>query len=93
MRLGNAAADDSEFAYQAKKAAFRRYVQDLHREEEELTRLVLAPIGGPWKHGEVLGTAGQSGGKDLKRKAEIAFARFVGTTSEDHQRVPGQPLP
>ncbi len=53
------------------------------RISEELTDLVLEPIGGPWKQGEILGTTGDSEATNLLKKAESAFARIVGT-SEDN---------
>ena len=45
---------------------------------EELTELVLAPIGGPWRKGEVLTLGRNKQGSDIQLKGKKLFAEILG---------------
>ena len=53
------------------------------RLSEELTDLVLEPIGGPWKRGEMLGLTEDSRATDLQRKAEATFGALLRMSPEE----------
>jgi len=49
---------------------------------EELTELILEPIGGVWRRGEVLGTSEDPSATGLAEQAHRAFVSLTGTTPE-----------
>lgn len=48
----------------------------------ELTDLVLEPVGGPWKRGEILGIGADSNSENLRAKARETYSRLLDEPSE-----------
>ena len=70
-----------------------RCLKQKFRLSEEFTTLILTPIGGLWKRGEVLGMTEQSSVGNLQKKAERTFARLLKnewTCSGGHREHIGQ---